>query len=159
MDERRYNFPVFGTQGGGLVREVRGVYIFVTKPECPGLDVGDEMPTEWSIAAANDLATEQDAERTGLSVPKTRSNKPTVCTSCRNFTNKEPGSVRADCWYNHFCRATPLPTAIDPFDGKTKPCSRNDLGKPIFTSNPFAFCRDINTGNCPKFQTESSASN
>ena len=54
--EREYNFPVFGTQGGGLVREVKGQFIFVTKPDCPGLDVGDEMPAEWDYQPANKLA-------------------------------------------------------------------------------------------------------
>ena len=56
-----YDFPVFGTQGGGLVREVNGKYIFVEKPQCPGLDVGDEMPDEWGIAPAN-LAASQEME-------------------------------------------------------------------------------------------------
>lgn len=55
--EREYNFPVFGTQGGGLVREVGpNHYVFVEKPDCPGLDVGDVMPEEWGIAAANNAA-------------------------------------------------------------------------------------------------------
>lgn len=56
--ERVYNFPVFGTQGGGLAREVKGQYFFVTKPDCPGLDVGDEVPAEWDLIPANDLARE-----------------------------------------------------------------------------------------------------
>lgn len=59
---RNFNFPVWGTQGGGLVREVNGTYIFVTKPDCPGLDVGDEMPAEWGIAPANDLALQDHSE-------------------------------------------------------------------------------------------------
>lgn len=58
--EKTYNFPVFGTQGGGLVREIKTgngyTYIFVEKPDCPGLDVGDTMPEEWGIAAANQEA-------------------------------------------------------------------------------------------------------
>lgn len=55
--QREYNYPVFGTQGGGLVREVGpNHYIFVEKPDCPGLDVGDDMPEEWGIAAANNAA-------------------------------------------------------------------------------------------------------
>lgn len=60
--EREYNFPVWGTQGGGLVREV-GVnkYIFVEKPNIPGLDVGDYMPEEWGIIPANSHAR-QDME-------------------------------------------------------------------------------------------------
>lgn len=50
---RGFNYPVWGTQGGGLVRETDGMYIFVSKPDCPGLDVGDEMPEDWSIVPAN----------------------------------------------------------------------------------------------------------
>mgnify|MGYP007077527449 CR=1 FL=1 len=53
---RTYDYPVWGTQGGGLVREVGSVYIFVEKPDCPGLDVGDTMPEEWGITPANDVA-------------------------------------------------------------------------------------------------------
>ena len=53
---RKYSYPVYGTQGGGLVREINGTYIFVEKPNCPGLDVGDTMPTEWGIAPANTQA-------------------------------------------------------------------------------------------------------
>ena len=55
---REYNFPVFTTQGGGLVRVVRDTFIFVEKPNCPGLDVGNEMPEEWGIQPANKLARE-----------------------------------------------------------------------------------------------------
>lgn len=51
--QREYGYPVWGTQGGGLVREVKGTYIFVEKPDCPGLDVGDDMPEEWGIIPAN----------------------------------------------------------------------------------------------------------
>ncbi|MEK7602406.1 MAG: hypothetical protein AAB472_02880 [Patescibacteria group bacterium] len=50
-----YDFAVWGTQGGGLVRwnaESRR-YVFVTTPNCPGLNVGDEMPEEWDVIAAN----------------------------------------------------------------------------------------------------------
>lgn len=54
--ERIYKYPVWGTQGGGLVREVNGTYIFIEKPDCPGLDIGDEMPEEWGIIPANWLA-------------------------------------------------------------------------------------------------------
>lgn len=54
--KRQYNYPVWGTQGGGLVRAVNGTYIFVEKPDCPGLDVGDEMPEMWGIIPANNHA-------------------------------------------------------------------------------------------------------
>ena len=54
----RYDFPVYGTQGGGLVREIGGRYIFVTVPDCDGLAVGDELPEQWSIVPANESARE-----------------------------------------------------------------------------------------------------
>lgn len=56
--ESEYDFPVFGTQGGGLVREVgRNQYIFVEAPPAGmGLGIGDHMPEQWSIIAANDAA-------------------------------------------------------------------------------------------------------
>ena len=60
--ERTYNFPVYGTQGGGLVREVSKnpfKYIFVEKPDCPGLDVGDFMPEEWDLIPANQEARDE----------------------------------------------------------------------------------------------------
>lgn len=61
-DQKTYNFPVFGTQGGGLVRELKTQkgykYIFVEAPDCPGLGVGDFMPEEWDIIPANRQARE-----------------------------------------------------------------------------------------------------
>jgi hypothetical protein len=51
-----YDYPVYGTQGGGLVRSVGDQYIFVEKPDCPGLDVGNTMPEEWGVIPANEAA-------------------------------------------------------------------------------------------------------
>lgn len=62
MSQRTFDYPIWGTQGGGLVREVRGVYIFVEKPNCPGFDVGDVMPSEWGIVPANNLAHHEDEQ-------------------------------------------------------------------------------------------------
>lgn len=59
----QYNFPVFGTQGGGLARREGSRYVFITKPDCPGLDVGDEVPKEWDLAAANKPAREETLDR------------------------------------------------------------------------------------------------
>lgn len=59
MNAEEYNFPVWGTQGGGLVRSVGDKFIFVTKSDCPGLDIGDEMPEEWGIIPANQLARDE----------------------------------------------------------------------------------------------------
>lgn len=61
MSEKVYNFPVFATQGGGLVREVGKnpyKYVFVEKPDCPGLEVGDYMPEQWDLIPANQHARE-----------------------------------------------------------------------------------------------------
>jgi hypothetical protein len=57
-----YKFPVWGTQGGGLVREVgRNRFIFVEAPPAGmGLTVGDEMPEQWGIIPANQLAIVED---------------------------------------------------------------------------------------------------
>jgi hypothetical protein len=75
----------------------------------------------------------------------------TVCTRCRHFMNLDPHSCRADVWYNHLCLATPLPTRIDPYDGKVKPCGVNDLGTPYFSDEAFQNCRYVNNGNCQKY--------
>ena len=55
---QEYQFPVWGTQGGGIVREAGlGRYIFVEAPkDFPNLHEGDTMPEEWGISAGNNLA-------------------------------------------------------------------------------------------------------
>ena len=80
----------------------------------------------------------------------------TICTKCKYFENLEPGSVREHVWYNHVCKASPLPTAIDPYDGKRKSCGSNDLGGGYFTKRAYQFCRDVNNGACPKFEQRQS---
>lgn len=64
MDKKQYNFPVYATQGGGLVRYIGNTAIFVEAPNCQelGLKVGDTMPTEWGIIPANDLARRENAD-------------------------------------------------------------------------------------------------
>jgi len=65
MAVRDYNFPVYYTQGGGLVREVEVAdecyeYVFVEAPPSEfGLVVGDFMPKEWDIIPANEPARKQ----------------------------------------------------------------------------------------------------
>jgi hypothetical protein len=40
--------PIYGTQGGGkVVQHISGRFVFIEKPDCPGLEVGDFMPEEW----------------------------------------------------------------------------------------------------------------
>ena len=64
---RTYDYPVWGTQGGGLVRYVGGTCIFVEKPNCPGLDVGDKMPEAWGVIPANWHARQEMKETDPLS--------------------------------------------------------------------------------------------
>lgn len=56
----QFNFPVYGTQGGGLVREIKGEYVFIEAPPAHfGLGVGDIMPKDWGVCPANQNAREQ----------------------------------------------------------------------------------------------------
>lgn len=65
--ERKYNFQVFGTQGGGLVREVApNTYRFVEAPsQCTGFKIGDLMPEYWEIEHPVNytLTVEEDYDR------------------------------------------------------------------------------------------------
>lgn len=59
----QYNsYPVYGTQGGGLVRwdERNQNYVFVEKPDCPGLEVGDFMPIEWGLGGQANKPAEEE---------------------------------------------------------------------------------------------------
>lgn len=72
----------------------------------------------------------------------------TVCYQCKHFHNEEPTGPRKDIWYNHFCKASPLPIAMNPVTGEMQSKSSNDLGTTIYTDRGFKFCRDVNDGNC-----------
>lgn len=61
-----YKFPVYGTQGGGLVREIDDSFYFVEAPDCPGLTVGDKMPEEWGLVPANAAARRVFEEEEGV---------------------------------------------------------------------------------------------
>lgn len=57
FEDREY--PVYATQGGGYAREVNGKFIFITAPNGPNLDIGDEVPEEWDRQPVNQLARDQ----------------------------------------------------------------------------------------------------
>ena len=59
-----YSFPVWGTQGGGLVKRDGDHYVFVEPPaDFPEIKVGDKMHHEWGLAPANEYArAELEAE-------------------------------------------------------------------------------------------------
>ena len=111
--KRSYDYPVWGTQGGGLVREVNGVYIFVEKPDCPGLDVGDEMPKEWGIAPTNNLASGIDEEGLPYSEYPDCPNCPDGGRVGRNIAKRDPEVQQMesegwliDDWYCYECGCT-----------------------------------------------------
>ncbi len=63
-----YDFPVYGTQGGGLVRQQGNDFIFVELHESlkyTGLKLGDKMPPEWDMIPANELARAEVAKESG----------------------------------------------------------------------------------------------
>ncbi|OHB14468.1 MAG: hypothetical protein A2431_00395 [Candidatus Zambryskibacteria bacterium RIFOXYC1_FULL_39_10] len=61
---KEYPFPVWATQGGGLVQQTApNIFVFVeAPPEGFGLNVGDAMPKEWDIIPANRQADEKERE-------------------------------------------------------------------------------------------------
>jgi hypothetical protein len=55
--------PIFGTQGGGTVKQVRNHYEFVTVPPWGDFKVGDLMPKEWGTTGPiNEDELRMDAE-------------------------------------------------------------------------------------------------
>lgn len=60
----KYPFPVWGTQGGGLVRQVGNKFIFVEAPEnFPDIAVGSEMHPMWDLIPANEAARNDGLEQ------------------------------------------------------------------------------------------------
>lgn len=65
MDQ--YDFAVWNTSGGGVVKYVEGNYILVKLPLDSGLKIGDKMPAHWSvISPANERARKQMGRRDKL---------------------------------------------------------------------------------------------
>ena len=65
-----FNFPVYGTQGGGLARKVKGVYIFVESPkDLPSLCVGDMVPDSWGILGPFSGIPNKDGSRDQVQMP------------------------------------------------------------------------------------------
>lgn len=77
--------------------------------------------------------------------------KTIICYLCEHFHNEEPLSVRKFVWYNHLCKASPLPIEMNPVTGEMQARSTNDLGTTIYTDRNFKFCRDVNNGDCEFF--------
>lgn len=59
MDPEFFDYPVYSTPFGGLVRsdENNLNHVFVSKPNCHGFEIGDVMPSAWwPLTPANELA-------------------------------------------------------------------------------------------------------
>jgi len=100
------------------------------------------MPKLYKICTIPQLVLQR-----GLNMP----DKMTICYRCRHFKNLEPGSVRADVWYNHICMAVIRAHGINPVTGREEYKTVNDLGREVLVEERHPHCRDLNQGECPLF--------
>src|SRR3982750_4381185 len=75
-----------------------------------------------------------------------------ICTECAHHLHIIKNPAAPEVWYNHFCAAQPLVLVIDPVTGRGGYTRRNDLGMVFLSEDAFGYCRDLNDGNCPRFQ-------
>lgn len=68
----------------------------------------------------------------------------TACRNCKHLINTEKNPDAPNIWYSLLCAATPLPPTFDPYSGEFE-----------HAGEPFAYCRDVNKGECPKFEARS----
>lgn len=54
--KKKYDFPVYKTEFGGLVRETKEAFVFLEKPKVSGYETGDKMPSDWTLYPANEAA-------------------------------------------------------------------------------------------------------
>ncbi len=72
----------------------------------------------------------------------------TVCVECVHHSGN-------GTWSNHHCHHPDvrLVPDIDPVTGERGYGKVNDLGNVYLTDDPYPYCRDINRGNCPHFES------
>lgn len=75
----------------------------------------------------------------------------TICVECKHHRHIVKNRAAPHVWYNHFCGAVEHAPVIDCVTGERGFSSGNDLGRGIVTQDQFAYCRDINQGNCEYF--------
>lgn len=75
----------------------------------------------------------------------------TICKQCRHMLRILDGP-RTDVWYNCYCMAETLPEATDPVTGERGYTRENDLGTICVDSQPYAYCRDVNKGDCTYYE-------
>lgn len=76
---------------------------------------------------------------------------PTLCIECKHHRHIVQNPAAPHVWYNHQCGAVEREPTIDPVTGESGYLGRNDLGTTYITEDRYAFCRDINRGNCEYF--------
>jgi len=69
----------------------------------------------------------------------------TICKKCKHKI------FEGEIWYNQFCSANRLPSGIDPVSGKRKHIAINSRGRKYYTNRKYAYCKDINDGQCKSF--------
>lgn len=65
MASESFNYPIYSTPFGGLVRWDENLlnHVFVTKPNCQGFESGNIMPKSWyPLTPANQLAEDETRE-------------------------------------------------------------------------------------------------
>lgn len=79
----------------------------------------------------------------------------TICVSCNHHHTNQDGP-RSDCWYNHFCLHPELAAIPEqnPVTGKVEYAGVNSLWGQYFTAQKHPYCRDVNNGNCPHYESE-----
>lgn len=76
----------------------------------------------------------------------------TICIHCRHHNGASP----EDPWYNHFCQHPELkrPKEQDPVTGRWGYAIRNDVGNIVMVEEPYPYCRSVNKGNCPYYESK-----
>ena len=74
----------------------------------------------------------------------------TICVECKWHCGAVPEAV----WYDHRCQNPGLKRIQeqDPVTGLIGFTGVNSLGQPYQTDAEFPYCRDINKGNCERFE-------
>lgn len=61
-------------------------------------------------------------------------------------------SQAPEVWYNFFCAASPLPRERSIITGELVSTGTSSLGMKYESDESYKHCRDVNDGNCEKFE-------
>ena len=76
----------------------------------------------------------------------------TICVQCKHYCG--PGKLHP--WHRHRCTHPDFEKQQeqDPVTGDIGFAGRNDLGRVAIDDERYPYCRDINHGNCEKFDAK-----